>query len=212
MVFASREVDDRPLGRSGLDEASRLAVRAFGEDPFFHFLMPEEQFRDRGLRIIHRTVLAHAGKFARIRTVRGSTGEIAGVALWLPTGRFPPSPAAQAAQLPGVLRAFARRPRTMARGAAYMKASAKAHPKDPHWYLLLLMTDPVHQRQGVGTLLLHDGLARVDEEGVASGLETQNEENLAYYRRFGYELRTTLTPVPGGPPLYSMWREPRAAP
>lgn len=209
MTSPESRIDDAPLSRDEFDDAARLAQRAFGDDPYFKYLLPGERFRARGLRLIHRTVIAHAGPGARLRTVRGATREILGLALWLPTGCYPPSPGTQLSQLPGVLRALARKPRTLKTGAAYMKASAKAHPKDPHWYLLILMTDPAHQRQGIGTLLLNDGLARVDEEGVASGLETQKVENLAYYGRFGYELRTTLTPVPDGPPLYSMWREPR---
>jgi GNAT superfamily N-acetyltransferase len=117
----------------------------------------------------------------------------------------------QLAQLPATLRAFYRRPRTMADGFAYVKASAIAHPKEPHWYLWLLMTDPSWQRRGVGTALMSEGLARVDEEGVASSLETQNVANLAYYARFGYELRTTLRPTPAGPPLFSLWRSARGA-
>ena len=85
----------------------------------------------------------------------------------------------------------------------------KVHPKDPHWYLLLLVADPRRSDVGVGTLLMEDGLARLDAERVGSYLETQKEDNLAYYRRFGYELRDTVNPVAGGPPYYTMWRAPR---
>jgi len=53
------------------------------------------------------------------------------------------------------------------------------------------------------------GVTNMDEEGVGGYLETQNEDNLAYYRRFGYELRETLRPVKDGPPLFTMWRRPR---
>jgi hypothetical protein len=56
---------------------------------------------------------------------------------------------------------------------------------------------------------MEHGLAETDAEGVGSYLETQNEDNLGYYRRFGYELRETLRPVDGGPPLFTMWRRPR---
>jgi hypothetical protein len=58
-------------------------------------------------------------------------------------------------------------------------------------------------------MLMEEGLACVDAEGVGSSLETQNEENLACYARFGYALSDTLHPVANGLPLYSMWRPPR---
>lgn len=86
---------------------------------------------------------------------------------------------------------------------------AREHIKEPHWYLFLLVADPEIQRQGIGTALLTEALAHVDREGVAAYLETQKEDNLAYYRRFGFELVGQLAPTPSGPPLYCMRRAPR---
>jgi len=142
-------------------------------------------------------------------TARDETDEIVGLSLWLPTSRYPQSVATKLAQVPGTLRALYRRPRALVDGTKYLNAIAKSHPEESHWYLYLLVTDPSIQRRGVGTLLMEHGLAETDAEGVGSYLETQNEENLAYYRRFGYELRETLRPVKEGPPLFTMWRRPR---
>ena len=50
-----------------------------------------------------------------------------------------------------------------------------------------------------------------DREGVDCYLETQKPENLAYYRRFGYEVVEELQPVAGGPPLWTMRRQSGAA-
>jgi GNAT superfamily N-acetyltransferase len=88
-------------------------------------------------------------------------------------------------------------------------ALEKAHPKDPVWYLNLLVADPSAQRSGVGTKLQELVLERADEEGVPAYLETQNPDNLPYYRRFGYELVQELHPVKDGPPLWTLRREPK---
>jgi GNAT superfamily N-acetyltransferase len=205
-----RVVDDRPLGSAELREAAALAVRAFGEDPFFRFVMPDQNMRQRGLYLVHRSVMAHAGPGAHLRTVRTANDRIVGVALWLPTGRYPQSLLTQLSQVSGTLRAFIRRPETMRRGYAYVKAAVISHPKDPHWYLQLLMTEPAEQRHGVGTALMNEALPHVDAEGVGSSLETQNADNIAYYARFGYGLRTTLQPLAEGPALYSLWRPARS--
>lgn len=202
-------IDKRALGRREVLDASRLAVRCFFEGPFFSYLWPGESLRRHALRVTHRTVLAHSGPDAYVRTVRGDGGAIESLALWLPPGAYPLKASTQLAQLPGVVRANYRRPRTMVDGFAFFKASALAHPREPHWYLQLLMTEPSRQRHGLGTALMEDGLARADAAGVGSSLETQNGENLAFYARFGYELRTTIRPVSTGPALYSMWRAPR---
>jgi ribosomal protein S18 acetylase RimI-like enzyme len=90
-----------------------------------------------------------------------------------------------------------------------MAALVRAHRKDPQWYLMVLCADPLAQRSGVGTMLLEEALTQVDVEGVGSHLETPRLDNVAYYRRFGYELIETLTPLEGGPPYYTMWRAPR---
>ena len=202
-------IDQCSLSRSELTAAARVASRAFFDDPFFTFLMPDDRKREKSLTIFFRSVLAHPGPQGRLVTVRSEHDEILGVAAWLTTDGYPLSVRVQLAQLPNSLRAFARQPKGLADGNSYVQAIAKAHPKEPHWYLMLLCADPMIQRRGVGTLLLEEAFTHVDTEGVASHLETQKEENLAYYRRFGYELRATLRPVASGPPIYTMWRAPR---
>ena len=202
-------LDERALSKGELTDASLVANRAFFNDPFFHFLSPGERLRARSLTIFFRANLAHFGEGGRIVTVREPDNTIVGVAAWLPTGRYPQSVRTQLVQIPGTFRALYRRPRALIDGHKYLTAVAKSHPKEPHWYLYLLVADPSIQRSGAGTMLMHHGLALADAEGVGAYLETQNEDNLAYYRRFGYELSATLRPVKDGPPLYTMWRRPR---
>lgn len=202
-------LDVRTLTKSEFTSASLVAKRAFFNDPFFRFLSPGARLRDRGLTIFFRASLVHAGEEAHLVTVRDDDDTIVGLSLWLPTNRYPQSATTQLAQIPGTVRALYRRLRALIDGAKYLAAIAKSHPKELHWYLYLLVTDPANQRSGVGTMLMEHGLAETDAEGVEGYLETQNEDNLGYYRRFGYELRETLRPVKEGPPLYTMWRQPR---
>jgi ribosomal protein S18 acetylase RimI-like enzyme len=202
-------LDERALSKGELTSVSLVANRAFFNDPFFRFLSPSDRLRSRGLTMFFRANLAHFGDGGRIVTVRKDDDTIVGVAAWLPTERYPQPVRTQLAQIPGTFRALYRRPRALIDGNRYLTALAKSHPKEHHWYLFLLAADPSIQRSGVGTMLMHHGLALADSEGVGGYLETQNEDNLAYYRRFGYELRETLRPVKEGPPLYTMWRRPR---
>ena len=62
------------------------------------------------------------------------------------------------------------------------------HPKEPHWYLATLGTEPDRQGQGIGSALLRPVLARVDEEGVPAYLESSKERNVPLYARFGFEV------------------------
>jgi GNAT superfamily N-acetyltransferase len=149
------------------------------------------------------------GEHGRIVTVRDEDDIAVGVAAWLTTGGYPLPVSLQLRQMPSALRTFYQRPRKLLAGNRYVAAVTRAHRKDPQWYLMLLCADPPSQRSGVGTMLLDYALALVDAEGVGSHLETPRDDNVAYYRRFGYELVDTLNPVEGGPTYYTMWRDPR---
>jgi ribosomal protein S18 acetylase RimI-like enzyme len=192
-----------------LEAIIALSSRAFFDDPFFTYLLPEDALRRSRLPIFFRSVFTHMGARGRIVTVRDETDTALGVAAWLTTGGYPLPVMLQLRQIPSATRTFYRRPRLLLAGNRYVTALARAHRKDPQWYLMVLCADPPHQRSGVGTMLLEHALAQVDAEGVGSHLETPREDNVAYYRRFGYELTETLTPVEGGPAYYSMWRAPR---
>jgi len=200
-------LDNRILSRREIAEASVVAGRAFADGPFSQFLFPDEQRRPHCLEIIHRTVFRHPGPGAIFQTARDEQDRIVGLALWIPTGRYPLSAWSQLSQLPGSLRAVYRRRGALRIGVAYSRATAPLHPKEPHWYLWVLMTDPDFQGRGIGTALMDYGLARVDAEGVGTYLETNNEVNLAFYQRFGFILRSTVQPVSDGPELFAMWRD-----
>jgi ribosomal protein S18 acetylase RimI-like enzyme len=149
------------------------------------------------------------GPKGRIVTVRNERDEIVGIAAWQTTGGYPLGVGVQLAQMPGSIWAMIPRGKSFSDGFKYMSALTNAHTKDAQWYLMVLCADPSDQRSGVGTMLLEQALADVDAEGVGSYLETPRDDNVAYYRRFGYELVETLHPIEGGPPYYTMWRPPR---
>ena len=88
-----------------------------------------------------------------------------------------------------------------------MRAAFRAHPREPHWYLQLLAVEPSAQRSGVGVALMAPTIARVDDEHLPAYLETQNEENVAYYARYGFSLAHRLEPVEGAPPLLALRRD-----
>jgi GNAT superfamily N-acetyltransferase len=208
MALHQFSLDDRTLNNAELHAAALVATRAFFDDPFYQFLAGGRlDILERGLTLFFEANLRHLGKGGQILTVRDEHDVIVAVAAWLRPGGYPQSLPTQLAQLPGVFRALYRRPRALLDGNAFLQAIAKHHVKVPHWYLFLLVTDPDVQRSGAGTMLMEWGLERMRDEGVGGYLETQKEENLAYYQRFGYQLREELRPVKNGPPLFTMWRE-----
>jgi GNAT superfamily N-acetyltransferase len=82
------------------------------------------------------------------------------------------------------------------------------HPREDHWYLGIIGTDPAHQGKGSGTVLIDQIMTRCDDTGVGAYLESSKESNVSYYARFGFTVSEVIQ-APKGPTLWGMWREPR---
>lgn len=206
------ELELAPLDAKGHDlhDAALVAARAFHDDPFFEYLDRNAVTRARGLALFWRATIAAAAPRATITAARrAGDGRILGLSVVVAPGDWPLPVPSQARQLAGAFRALAIRPRALVRGARYLFSIEAAHPKEEHWYLLLLVVDPSVQRGGIGSRLQEEMLRRADADGLDCYLETQKRDNVAYYGRFGYELTRELSPVPGGPPLFLMRRPPK---
>ncbi len=192
-----------------LDEAAVVATRAFQFDPFFVHLAPKPLIRARGLALFWRSELGVLGDRAEPFGAFDHDGRLIGVSVWVKPGGYPLPIGAQLRQAAGAFRALIPQPSALVMGSKYLLAIDKAHPREPLWYLLMLVTDPPVQRRGIGGALQEVILEKADAEGLSAYLETQNAHNLPYYRRFGYEVVEELHPVAGGPPLWTMRREPK---
>ncbi len=202
------EVEPLRLDRRTLDSAAAVATEAFVDDPFFCFLSPRTRIRRRGLRIYFRAAVAYLGDRGLVLGARRD-GRLVGVAAFIRPDGYPLPVGAQLRQAAASFRALVAHPPALVAGSKYLMAMDKAHPRERMWYLELLAVDPSAQRRGYDGALQAELYTQADREQLASYLETQKEANLAYYRRFGYEVVTELRPVRNGPPLWTMRREPQ---
>ncbi|MEE3917782.1 GNAT family N-acetyltransferase [Micromonospora sp. BRA006-A] len=75
------------------------------------------------------------------------------------------------------------------------------HPAEPHWYLPFIGVHPDHHGKGVGSALLRDKLAELDQAGTAAYLEASSPRNAALYERLGFRRRPVTLDLPEGPAL-----------
>lgn len=61
-------------------------------------------------------------------------------------------------------------------------------PASSHWHLGPIAVEPRVQHQGLGSALLSAACKHVDAHEVPAYLETDREANVAFYRRFGFEV------------------------
>jgi ribosomal protein S18 acetylase RimI-like enzyme len=173
-------------------------VLAFSVDPVGRYVWPRPQdymvsWRGFAMGMGGRG-LEHGAGFM--------TADGAAAALWLPPGVEPDAEALGAL----IVQALPdeKKPVLLHVG----EQMAQFHPDEPHWYLALVGVDPSRQGQGLGSLLIKEGLRRCDEQGLPAYLESSNPKNIPLYERHGFEVMGVIQPddFPG---LYPMLRPAR---
>ena len=194
--------DDRPAVIGAL-------TRAFYDDPLFEFFLPNQVHQTKGALAFMAAGLADAAPFGDIWVAR-TVGKVASAAVWLPPAGYPRS---RKRDLMTVVRGFPAFIHSGARAFASVRLLNevdKVHHEvgEPHYYLAILGTDPLFRRAGAASAALQPVLDRCDHEGLPAYLETQREENLAYYAHHGFEMRRTVD-IRGVPPMWTMLRKAR---
>jgi ribosomal protein S18 acetylase RimI-like enzyme len=186
------------LRRDQIGASSAVLTRAFDDDPVFRYLYPTARRRRWACRGFLQAIVRDGFPFGEVWAAVDD-GAIVGAGGWLPEGAYPPSRRRQALLTPHTFRD----------GLRYLTETEKLHPKGPHWYLAVIGVEPERQGEGLGGKLLAAVLGRLDETGVPGYLETSTEGNVAWYRHHGFEVQHEVRPVVDGPPIWTMWREPR---
>jgi len=185
-------------------DVARLATAltaAFDDDPLTMWLFPEGSARRRKLPRFFRSLLRASLPFGEVYTA--SDGRCA--AIWNPPGTFPLGWSTDAKLGLITTSLIGLRITTCARGLLYF---ASHHPKERHWYLQMLGTDPERQGQGVGSAIMAPVIDRCDREGDRIYLESSKKRNIPFYERHGFVVTDEIE-VPRGPVVWAMWRDPR---
>ena len=195
----------RRVAPSDVGTLVEVLARAFDDDPVPRWLFRGDRRRRRGLRAFFAIQLRHT--FLE-RGEMYTTEDLAGAALWSPPGRARPG-WRDLVRLVPVVPYLTGLGRDAPEAARLLSAVDAARPRDPHWYLATLGTDPDRQRTGVGSALLRSVLHEVDAEGLPAYLESSKESNLSFYNQHGFEVTGEIRTPRGGPTLWLMWRHAR---
>ncbi|MFL6231507.1 MAG: GNAT family N-acetyltransferase [Thermoanaerobaculia bacterium] len=163
------------LGRGMRDNP--LHVQAFGPDP---------DQRERALTRVFQGVLRqYVAKGAVLGAF--SADALAGVCAMVEPGRCQPSGGERLRLLPEAI-AGAGLGGTV-RLLKWAAAWARHDPKEPHWHLGPVGVERHLQGQGIGGALLRFFCQRMDALRAMAYLETDKRENVAFYERFGFQVK-----------------------
>ncbi len=169
-------------------------MRSFVDDPVMRWLVPDDEDYFAPGGELFRGVVTNWVALGEV----WCTDDAVALAAWIPPGR----PEAQVDVDPPVAPPPPERIERFKVLGPLLDANS---PPEPHWYLQMLATHPDWQRQGLGAELMASMFERSDAEGLACYLETETVENVAYYRRHGFDVRSEWD-VPGGPHMWGMLR------
>lgn len=196
------------MSKAQIPASGAALARAFYDDPLMTYILPEDARRPAALRWFMTAAARYGDAHGEVYTTPGS---VDGNAIWLPPGDVKIS-------LPRMIRhgmlagPFKFGLGGFTRFLNVMNYLERLHDRDMpqrHWYLMILGVDPPRQGQGVGGTLVQPVLARADADGLPCYLETQKEQNLAFYRKHGFEVVVDDYVPKGGPRCWTMKRPPQ---
>jgi GNAT superfamily N-acetyltransferase len=165
--------------------AAATLARAFHDDPLMVYAIPDAAERARLLPEVYARMVRSGLLAGEVLTTAGAPD---GVALWLPPNAKWTRENMQAAGM--------HETPTLIGDDAYQRYREvvsrewQARERDmlgPCWYLFLIGVEPSRQRRGVGAALMRPILERTDQNRLACYLETENERNVTFYRKQGFD-------------------------
>jgi len=165
--------------------AAATLARAFHDDPLMQYTIPDPVERARLLpgvyaRMIRFGVLAGE--------VYATAGEIDGVALWLPPNAKWTRENIEASGMHQIGALIGDEAYQRYREVVGREWQARERDMTGScWYLFLLGVEPNCQRRGLGGALMRPVLERADAARQPCYLETENQRNVAFYLKQGFE-------------------------
>lgn len=170
-----------PYAESMRGQVVPLMARAF-TDHVFHVAM----FRQASFTLNEVMFRLGIGMVRGRKVVAVDGGAVVGFSHWAAEDLCQPPPTAMLRMLPGMLRGLGLR--RAARMGRFFSMVSKHDPSEPHLHLGPVGVDPEVQGRGVGTALMEPYVEDLDGSGKAGFLETHGEDNVRFYRRFGFEV------------------------
>lgn len=190
---AGNGIDVRDLRRDELPEAVDVIARGMRDNPLHvaaYGTDPQRRLR------CHRRLVGALFDVVTTLQHRCATrdGVLVGVAALAPVGTCQPTPGQRLVLLPRLAPMGAAVVRVLAWNAHWGRRDVA----EPHIHLGPVAVDAHLQGLGIGSAMMRDHCARLDREGRVGYLETDKQENVGFYERFGFEV-VRREPVLGVP-------------
>ncbi len=179
------------LREDQVEAASKVLARAFQDDPLFVYCFPDPIERKIKNVTYCEYLILNGILYGDVYT---TSTDIEGIAVWWPFFKRDQNLEKQSKETKRRMRK-AKRESFSDRGfverygvfTEVQNSFENEHVNFPHWELLIIGVDPIHQGKGYGSKLLRMKLAEIDEQNLPCYLHTEKEGNVKLYENFGFE-------------------------
>ena len=180
------------LQKDQIEAASRVAARAFQNDPLSVYYYPDPI--ERKIKTVTKCeYLILLGIISG--EVYITSSDIQGIAVWNTYGIKDQTIGKQSKEIIRKLRKVKRKmfsdrlfSEKYGITSEIYNSLHNKHANFPHWDFMMLTVDPLHQGKGYASMLIKPKLREIDKQNLPCYLETQNENNVSLYEHFGFEL------------------------
>lgn len=187
------------IQRSDQSDLAKVLTDAFQRDPVLRWIIQNNEQYDRIGIPYFELILNHSLKFDSNYTNEHKNA----VALWTEPGET----TSLLAQLLSTLRLIVILRGQISRAYQLQELMASYRPKQECLQLNYLATSPDSRGKGHGASLLRPMLDQSMQNGVPVYLECSNQENLGFYKQFGFRL-IDMIQLNAGPSIWPMVLEP----
>ena len=181
---------------SEIEKVAAMMTVAFSGDPFMRWMYPEA---DAFIAHFPKFVEAFAGG-AFDQDAAFVDEDFGGACMWFPPGTEVDEEGLQQHAIATVA------PERLGQMGEIFQQMEEYHVDEEVWYLPMIGVDAKFQGQGIGALLMNSVLAKTDEMGIPTYLESSNPTNIPFYKRLGYEAIGEIKISDDTPLLTPMYR------
>lgn len=177
------------ISKSDVKYLSKLFERIFFNWSLAVALEPNEVIRLTRTHYFYALSIKHLIKYGEAYAL---SPEMEGIAMWVHSD-YTEMSTWQLIKYGGLKTFYKLGAKTMKKAEISMNFMENTHKElieEPHYHLAWVGVEPELQRTGIGTELMHAILNRFSKENIICFLDTQDKQNIDYYKRFGFKLIT----------------------
>jgi len=200
------------LQKNDVRRVAEMLGRAFYDDPLTLYAYSDGERESGSLLYFFQFPIRYCLRYGE---GYAPTPEIEGVALWLPSNKYPITfwRTLRTASLWFMFKTMGKIGSARIKRMAYIgKHIDEAHKRlapFEHMYLWILGIDPEHQGKGYASKLLRPMFDRMDEDGIPCYLDTLTEKNVAMYEHLGFKVLEKIDIADTDITSWALLREPR---